>query len=354
MSFDYVAHKTAVMNNALMDQRLKSVALATALIAIAACLGSPLQAILAQEQITPPGGRKKKELVLAPRPEFSQQVRDVFFRDVRAHLGPEDSPTKPVDAAPATPTPETPASAAPSEDSPTGGLKWSELVTRDVIEDEIKAQAPLVAEAIASPSKFKSGGYRQARNSYSLLAVLFGVAAQYDGEVRFSAEAAAMRDALAKAGVNCKVGTDASLKEAKARGEDLAELIRGGSPALDEAPKAPEGGWATVSDRAPLMARLEAAQRGRLDVWTADKGEFQRQREALLREARLLTLLATVIQDPGYEYADDQQYQDYAKELANRARELVDALQQGDFSAAQSAVSRTNQSCDRCHADFRG
>ncbi|MBX7166993.1 MAG: cytochrome c [Pirellulales bacterium] len=327
------------------------------LLLIAGCLAP----VWGQQPATPRKvGRAAK--ALAPRPKFDAAVRDRFFTDVREHLGPGE-PGRPVvadqaspvaTAEPATPEPGTTGAAGENPPAPGSGAHWAALIARDNLEDEIKAQVALVAEAVKSPSKFKSGNYRQARTSFSLLAMLLGVVAQYDGEVRWRGVAAGLRDQLAHVALNCKVGTDGSYKEAKARSAELAEMVRGDAPAGDAAPSMPDGGWAKVSDRAPLMARMEESQRGRLDVWTADAGEFKRQRDKVLHEARLLAVLTAVIQDSSYEFADDEQYLKFAQDLAERVRELVAAVEQDDPAAAQSAVSRANQACDRCHTDFRG
>ena len=55
-----------------------------------------------------------------------------------------------------------------------------------------------------------------ARDNFSLLAVLFAVIGQYDGEVRWQKDAANLRTLFGRAGFNCKVGTDNSFSEAKA------------------------------------------------------------------------------------------------------------------------------------------
>ena len=55
----------------------------------------------------------------------------------------------------------------------------------------------------------------------------FGVAAEYDGTVRWQDVAPALRDAFARAGQNAKVGSDQTYQEAVSRKQDLDELVRG-------------------------------------------------------------------------------------------------------------------------------
>src|SRR5262249_47175090 len=145
---------------------------------------------------------------------------------------------------------------------------------------------------------FKGGGFQQARIHLSVLAAMFGIAATYDAPVRWKREAPALRDLVARAGFNCKVGTDASYKEAKARAEDLENLVRG-NPAQLPAPAA-ESGWRRGAARPPLMKRLEQAHQEALLPWTASSGEFARHAEALAHEAQIVAALAAVITREGY------------------------------------------------------
>ncbi len=299
-------------------------------------------AVMAQVRF---GGREK----LAERPTFSDDQRAVFFFDARLELGPGELGRKPV----ADPQP-VPLSTSPDESSvDLDGAAWSHIVDAEVIEDEIKSHVTLVAEHVRSLNAFKSGGYQEIRDRYSVLAVLFGVIAQYDGDVRWKNQAAGMRAALARAGFNCKVATDASFKESKFRGEDLATLVRGGFPELPQAPATVEDGWSAVSDRSPLMKRMEQAQHGRLDVWTANDEEFQRNRDKVLHEAQLLRLLTEVIKDAAYEYAEDELYLEYVEAMRKHCDEVIGAVAEDRFEEAQSAVRRINQQCDNCHGDYR-
>lgn len=290
------------------------------------------------------------EKQLAERPKFSDEQRSVFFPDARLELGPGEPGRQPVADSKPAPMPTKPKETATKTDDAT----WSGMVSGEAIEDEIKSYVPAVAEHTRSLNAFKSGGYQEIRDSYSVLAVLFGVIAQYDGQVRWKDEAAGMRAALSRAGFNCKVATDASFKESKLRGEDLATLVRGGFPELPEAATLPEDGWASVSDRPPLMKRMEQSQRGRLNVWTSNAGEFESNFDELLQEANLLRLMTEVIRDPSYEFAEDELYLEYVDAMQTHCDVLIEAIEQDRFEDAQSAVRMINQQCDNCHGDYRG
>ena len=118
------------------------------------------------------------------------------------------------------------------------GAGWSAIISPDTLTDEIKNMKGVVAAAVASASDFKGGGYDKARVGFSTVALAFSLIADYDGEVRWKRDAAAARDLFARVGFNCKVGTEQSFAESKARVADLAALIEGNSlasrPAREE------------------------------------------------------------------------------------------------------------------------
>lgn len=293
-----------------------------------------------------PSSRRRRMLKELPPPVWDRRVIDVFFPDALARLGSGKPPAESVAAS--IPREE---AADPTAAESSGGFRWSTLISRDVLEDEIKRQLPLLAESVRTASVFKARGYRVARQELSLLAVLFGVIAQYDGEVRWKTDAAGMVALLSRAGVNCKAASAATHKEAKRCVESLGDLIRGGSANVSQA-TVPEA-WSQVADRRPLMLRMKDAERGRLDTWTANQQEFDRNKETIVHEAQILAVLAEVIQSDGYEYAEDDGYRRYAEELKHQCRAMLQAVAADQFEPAQSAAVKANKSCDDCHGDYR-
>lgn len=277
----------------------------------------------------------------APRPKWSAPDRAAFFENAADHLGELPSATVTAPVAPNT-------SASPA---PTGGVAWSKLVSAAELEREVEALAKLVDTAVKSPNEFKGGGFKSARRDFTTLAALFGVIAEYDGEVRWKPEGAALRDAFGRAGKNCKVGTDGTYAEAKRRADELAALIRGDVPQLESA--AAEFAWNETADRAPLMERLEIARTERLKPWTGGQGEFAAHQAEVAHEAAIAAALSEIIKHAGYDYAEDDGYRQYVNELQSSALAARDAAEQKDFARAQTAVGALGNSCDNCHGDYR-
>jgi len=287
----------------------------------------------------------------APRrarpPKFSKSIQDAFFPDAREKLvGPRPEPAKRGDS----PPPATPAGLPAAAASP-AGPGWSKWIAAEIVEDEIKAQQIQLAETVRNSTQFKGGDFRKARAQLSVLAMMFGIVAEYDARIRWKREAAAVRDAVSHAGFNCKVGTDGSYQDAKTRFDDVQTLVRGGSVQLPEA--APDVAWPSVVDRAPLMQRLEQAQQQGVAPLTADKRQFERESDTLAHEAQIIAAIAEVISREGYEFADDETYLEYAKAMKAQALEVRDAAGEQDYERARQAAGQLSKTCSDCHEGYR-
>ncbi|HET6884039.1 MAG TPA: cytochrome c [Pirellulales bacterium] len=315
-----------------------------AFLAALALLGSASQQLAAKAR----SEKKQRSFKTAAPPKFKEDEVSTFYDDALQKLGP-GQPGAVVAAA-------IPQGGAPSEDSDGGGAKsdsaWSKLIGASTIEDEIKAQASPLAEVTKTPSVFKGGGNQPARMHFTEVAMLFGIIAQYDGDVRWKKDALGLRDIYKRAGGNCKVGTDNSYKEAKQRSDDLGQLIMGGKV---EAPKHdPDAKWADVASRPPLMMRMgKEGYDPKIKAWTSDKGEFSKNRNALLEEAQIVAVIAHLIQDPSYEFADDEGYLEFAKTLEKSAIEIAEAVKGDSLERAQTAAGQLNKACSACHEGYR-
>jgi hypothetical protein len=208
-----------------------------------------------------------------------------------------------------------------------------------------------VAEAVASQSDFKGGGYDKAREAFSAVALSFGVIAAYDQQIRWKKDAETARDLFARVGSNCKVGTEQSFNESKLRVADLETLLEGNSPTA-RADRDDDFRWSQVAGRPALMSRLETAD-GMLAAASASKGDFDKALERVLRDAEIVAVIGEVIQQAEYEYYDDDTYRGYASGMRDAALRVRDAAQKKDYDAARAALGELKKSCDSCHGDYR-
>lgn len=248
-------------------------------------------------------------------------------------------------------TPSAGPEAAPAGDG-SAGFKWSALVSEETLTDEIKDMKAAVASAAARPTDFKGGGYDKARTAFSSVALAFGVIAAYDQDIRWKKDATTARDLFARAGFNCKTGTDQSFAESKARLADLEAMLDGGSP-RGKPDRDEDFLWSQVAARPALMARLKSADEA-LAAAVASKSEFVRLLERIVHEAEMVAAIGAAIQQKDFEFHDDNTYRGSAAAMRDAAVAVREAARKKDYDGARTAVGALKKSCDACHGEYRG
>jgi cytochrome c556 len=236
--------------------------------------------------------------------------------------------------------------------APTAKGAWTQWISATSLEDEIKSLKLQTDKDVTTPTKFRSGGYKECRKSFSVAAMVFAIINEYDSDVRWKKESPGARDLFARAAGNCKVGSTQAFMEAKNRKADLQDLIGGGSFA-DES-QDPSTQWHNICDRSPLMQRLETAVNKKLKPWTANKGDFNANIEAVFHEAEMVALIGEVLTKEGMENGDDEDYAAFSITMRDAARKIIDACKDKDAAAASKAVGTITQSCSECHENYRG
>jgi hypothetical protein len=234
---------------------------------------------------------------------------------------------------------------------PPATYAWSKIISADTLQDEIKTIKVNVDKIVTTPTDYAGGGYKKGRREFSMLALLFGIIAQYDGEVRWQKEALIARDLFGRAGQNSKVGTQQAYDEAKLRKQDLEDLV-GGNGMQGQAGD-PKPDWARIAGRSPLMQRIEMAHQGNIMPWTASDTEFKANKAKLLHEAELVAAVAEAIKQPGYEFADDSGYVKYCDRLRDAALEIVSGVKLDNFDMVRKGVGDISKVCSECHSDYR-
>ena len=306
--------------------------------------------LVAASRAEPPRS-PRKPIRRSPTPvgPWDKATADTFFDDAFSQLaGP-----RPAFAAAAAAAGSAATGAAAAIDAPAeAGFTWSSLISEETLTDEIKDMQAVVAAAVERPSDFKGGGFDRAREAFSSIALSFGVIAAYDKDIRWKKQAATARDLFARVGFNCKVGTDQSFAESKARLADLNLMLDGdapqGKPDRDE-----DFLWSQVAARPALMTRLEAAEKA-ADAALANADEFSRQAATLAHQAEIVAAIGEAIQQRDFEDHDDDTYRGYAAAMRRAAIEARDAAREKDYEAARSAAGELRKSCNACHGEYRG
>jgi hypothetical protein len=277
---------------------------------------------------------------------------DPFFEDAFGSLSGQRPANLGQAAAPnltAGATSPSPSTASDAGGSP--GAGWSTWISGAALEDEIKAQKLQAEKNITTPSDFNGNGYKNARRDFSMVALIFAIIGEYDGDVRWKKEAPSQRDAFARTAANAKVGTTGVYNEAKLRKQDLSDLIGGQTVETKEAEAAPK--WGEVVSRSPLMQRLELNTDAKIKAWTSSGDAFEENLEALQHEAQIFTVIGEVLKKEGLEDSDDEEYRKLADLLVGASRDLTKACKEKNFEAASKAASAITVSCDKCHESYR-
>ncbi|MCE9556724.1 MAG: hypothetical protein K8T91_25525 [Planctomycetes bacterium] len=290
-----------------------------------------------------PADRPRQSL---PPKEWDKSTRSVFPANPRSLLRGERPALRGGKDAPANTTPGDPAPTEP------GKFAWSKIISAETATNEIKSARAEAAENVRNLGVFKAGGHRQLRRQFSVLAVMFGIIAEYDQSIRWKQNAAGARAAFAKAAINAKAADDNTFNEAKARSQNLDDLVQGGSA---EFPPPPNGDvkWPDVAERRQLMLRLDVAFEKRLRPAVADAAQLTKNRDQSLHEAEMIAALAEIVGREGYESADDAEYQKHAKQLKQWALAAAAAVRDNNLGEAQRAVGMMGKACSECHGAFK-
>ncbi|MEX2175188.1 MAG: hypothetical protein WD872_12570 [Pirellulaceae bacterium] len=285
--------------------------------------------------------------------KFDKAKLDTFFADAFQEGLTGERPANLGQAAAAVAASPVPGTSSTGS-GPTGvpGAGWSAIISATTIEDEVKALKLQVDKNVTTPSDFAGKGYKLARRDFTTLAVLFGIAGEYDGEVRWKKEAPAARDVFARTAANAKVGTNQVFQEAKLRKDELTDLLGGASPYAGKEVEI-KASWKDVCDRAPLMQHLEAIWEPRLKPLLADKGQFDDSGDKIVRDAEMIAAIGILLAKEGMTDADADEYTALCAKLRDGARAIVDGVKQKNYDSAAQGSATITKACAECHENYR-
>ena len=299
------------------------------------------------------GAQQKGKPVKRAQPPKFEKKGDVFYPDAFKDglVG-----ARPADLGKAAPT--VTAGTPGGSSTPAGGAGglagsgWSAIISGQTIEDEVKDLKKLIDVEVTTPSDYAGKGYKVARRDFSMLAMLFGIAGEYDGEVRWKKDSPSARDVFARTAANSKVGTSQVFQEAKLRKSELQDLVGGSSPYQGKDSEA-KAVWNAVCDRSPLMQHLERIYEPQLKPLLADKGQFTANIDKVTHDAEIIAAIGAVLSKSGMEDADADEYKAFCLKLQKAAKDIVEAAKVKNFDAASSAGTAIGKACAECHEGYR-
>lgn len=240
-------------------------------------------------------------------------------------------------------------------DPSTGGsdtdFVWSRHISSDVLEDEVKRIQLNLNTQITSAAKFNSD-YRDAKQSFSMLSMIFAVINEYDKDVRWKEHSLNAQAGFARAASFPSNKMKEAFEFSRVRRDSLTDLVRGsGFP--DEESAGDKVDWSSVVDRSPLMQHLDDALYDKLRGWAANESEFKNNREDFIHHAQLISMMGNILANENMDDADDDDYLAYAKAMIEAADQASSAATNDSFDLASQAVNAIDQSCSNCHEEWR-
>ena len=244
-----------------------------------------------------------------------------------------------------------PSSSASAGSTDGGGNKWAKLAKPVHLEDEVKRLKLRFDETVTTPGRFRSGDFQQARTELAMLATVFAVISEYQGDIRFKEDAAIARDLMSRSVQGVSSGSDDAFDQAKQRKADLQDIVTG--TGLNRASPTEPNDWSYITTRTALMEYLEVTVDDPLNANTNDAESIEDAMDDLQRAAAMVAVVGQVLTEEGMDGADDPDYNALSLEMTKAALDLRFALDQNDAEAARLAVGAIGQSCDNCHGEYR-
>ncbi|QEF97239.1 hypothetical protein Mal15_12780 [Stieleria maiorica] len=285
----------------------------------------------------------------APAPKFSADATQGIFFDSVGDAIRGERPTLQELRKKIAP-PAAAASTTPEDGSKANAGPWDKLISPTSIEDEIKRVKLHYDSVVTQPGPFKSGGYQDARLDLMVMSSLFAIITEYQGDVRWKDDAAIARDLLGRTAFNCNAGTNQVFNEARARKDDLQDLMSGTGLRSGKAEESND--WASIADRAPLMEYAEILKE-QLRTATNSADDVKAEPSDVRRPAELLAIIGRILVAEGMDDADDDDYVAFSNAMTKAAQGVTRGLELDDYNVISQAVGAVTQSCDDCHGQYR-
>lgn len=231
------------------------------------------------------------------------------------------------------------------------GAGWGKVISEELILAELKTLSNALNQNVTSPGKFKSGGNRDVRQTCSMIAVLFGVIAEFDGEVKWKDISAGARDAFAQCAQSASTTSNQAYNQAKNRKEDLQQILSGG-PFTPPVKPSEDFEWASVADVSELMKRLKSSYREKVKPWVASEKDYKDNLDNLMQEAAMMAVIGEVLKKESMENADNDDYAEFCDSLRDGALMIINSKTSKDLDMAVKGAGMIDQSCQNCHGEY--
>ena len=232
-----------------------------------------------------------------------------------------------------------------------GSGEWGELVTLEVVVNETKKIKNRLTDSLVNVGKY-NGNYKDGiQVDGAVLATLAHIVPKLDGSLSWKGDAPVVRDLAAEVAKKANGLGQASFDPTRQAFDKLEGMLSGNKPAgLEDSPA--ELPFGEFAKRSALMKRMQKSYDFMKSNVTTE-GTFKKELETVQQEASLLAVLSRVCGAKEYPSADEDEYQQFIKDLVTACVEINAATKGEAFPAYQEAMNKVQRLCDNCHMAYR-
>ena len=279
---------------------------------------------------------------------------DAFFNDPLAEVNNSAAVPMQTTAAKTDTTATEPSGAKPATDAAKpaaggGGTAWADFISIDILQDETKKVRNDLTSWMKGPGDFNKK-CKEIGWDAALLAGLAGIAIEHSEAASWKANAHYIRDFSSELSNAAVEPRKEYYDKSKVAYEKLAAVFGGSIPA-DAGEVVPKRPFHETADRTGLMKRIHNGNEWlRLNI--NNEAKLKSEKETVLHEAALVAALGKVIATEGYAGTDEEEYQKYAKNLIDGAKEAAGAANDQSFPKFTEAINKIGKSCTECHPKY--
>ena len=231
-----------------------------------------------------------------------------------------------------------------------GSSGWDSLISRDVLEAEVKDIRNFMTPTLQSVGNFRSS-MAMIPPKAATLAVLAEVASQHPEKVSWHDDAGYLRDLARQMNESPLQPGASDQRRLRDLFAAIADTLNRSRPAGLSEPPAGQT-FSDVAEMRLVMKRMEDANR-RLTTEVSSEASLGLQQDMIQHEAELLRTLTKVVTTDGYGYADDSDFKAHAQRIIDAASSITAATSATNFSDYQLALTQISSACQACHSDYK-
>lgn len=239
--------------------------------------------------------------------------------------------------------------ATPTPAAGAGG-SYADLITPEAIVKETKDIKNRLTDGLSTVGKY-NGNYKDNISvDGAVLAALAQVAVSLPDGVSWKAHAPFVRDYAGEVSASAK-GLGAGPYDATKKAFDKLDSVLSNNKPDGEAPpsKVP---FSEVAGRMPVMKRMQKAFDKMKSNVTAE-AIFKKEAEMIAHESAVLAVLAQVVGEKEYNSADEDEYQQFIKEMVVVSKALGNSVKNESYSEFSDSLGKLQKVCNDCHQAYR-